>query len=215
MYRFFPTRDEGKTGWFTDEPCIDIDHVAGHRATLLNGFSQCAILDDGDLFDKQYQKRKPMKTLILRFSIIVVAFVLGLSFVWAQQVNRQQQIQQQQMQTMLNHMDQLMNRTRSMNNDINQRLQQAQTEQIRSQYRLVSRFGEQMGRTLTEMKEVAQTCNEMSQHQELNRNQEMQDEMNRLRLHLNNMTNQMDEAVSTLDRIRQRIRDQEMQVGEQ
>lgn len=156
-----------------------------------------------------------MKNIILRFVIIVTAFVLGLSLVWAQQANRQQQIQQQQMQTMLNHMDQLMTRTRTMSQELNQRMQQAETEQIRSQYRLVSRFGEQMGRTLTEMKEVAQTCNEMTQHRELNRNQEMQDEMNRLRLHLNNMTNQMDEAVSTLDRIRLRIREQEEQVGEQ
>lgn len=63
--------------------------------------------------------------------------------------------------------------------------------------------------TLGNMKNAAERCNLMQQDQQMMRNKEMKQDMDRLRQHLNDMTTQADEAVQTMERLTKRLNQQE------
>jgi len=102
-----------------------------------------------------------------------------------------------------------MERTQQMNQHMNQRMQQVQNEQMKSQYRMMHRFNEQMQLTLGNMKNAADHCNIMLQDRDMMQERQMQRDMDQLRQHLQGMTGQAEEVVQTMERLTQRLHQQE------
>lgn len=84
-------------------------------------------------------------------------------------------------------------------------MQDSQNEQVRHQYQMMHRFTEEMQMTLGNMRNAAERCNNMLQDPAMMRERDMQQEMERLRLHLQDMTGQADEAVQSMERLNQRL----------
>ena len=71
---------------------------------------------------------------------------------------------------------------------------------------MMHRFSEQMGMTLGNMKNAAERCDLMLKDREMMRDRDMQQEMQRMQRHLSDMTEQMDEAIQTMERMAERLR---------
>jgi hypothetical protein len=63
-----------------------------------------------------------------------------------------------------------------------------------------------MGMTLGNMKNAAERCDLMLQDREMMRDRDMQQEMQRMQRHLSDMTEQMDDAIQTMERMAERLR---------
>mgnify|MGYP001604718335 FL=1 len=138
---------------------------------------------------------------ILRTGGILVACLIGLSLAWAQHVNRHQAIQIHQMQGMLQRIENLGDRTDELRKRLEASAEQ-QTEPVaRHRLLLLAQFTVQMEGTLNQMRDLGEACNRMVRDRDLNLQIQVQDEMNRLRLHLNNVTSQLEDAVRTVERL--------------
>ena len=138
---------------------------------------------------------------ILRTGGVLIACLIGLSLAWAQHVNRHQAIQIHQMQGMLQRIENLGDRT----DELRKRLEASADRQTvpvaRHRLLLLAQFTVQMEGTLTQMRDLGEACNRMVRDRDLNLQIQVQDEMNRLRLHLNNVTSQLEDAVRTVERL--------------
>lgn len=152
-----------------------------------------------------------MKIIILNM-LFILFFVLGSIPAIAQQ-SGQNQMQQQmnQMQQTQDRMNKMMDRTHMMGQEMNWRMEQAQNDQMRNQFQMMHRFSEQLGMTLGNMKNAADRCELMLQDREMMRDREMQQEMEQMQVHLSEMTEKMDEAVQTLERMGERLQGWEVQ----
>jgi len=143
------------------------------------------------------------KTIIsMGIAFILMTFAVPIH---AQQTAQHQQQQMQQMQEMQQRMNSMMERSHSMNQEMNRRMEQAQNEQMRNQYQMMHRFGEQISMTLGNMKNAAERCDLMLRDREMMRDRDMQQDMDRMRNHLTDMTNEMEEALQTMERMVQRM----------
>ena len=150
----------------------------------------------------------------VKFSFLLMVLMLFAVNVQAQQQGRQmqQQMQQQQhMQEMMNRMNQMMERTQNMTMEMNRSMQQAQNEQMRNQFRMMHQFGGQLGLALGNMKNTLNECNQILQNQEMMRDRNMQQNMNRMQQHLSGMSGQMEEAVQLMERMTTRLRARQSQ----
>lgn len=108
-------------------------------------------------------------------------------------------------------MNQMMERTQNMTMEMNRRMQQVQDEQMRNQFRMMHQFGDQLGLALGNMKNTANQCSQMLQNQEMMRDRNMQQDMNRMQQHLSGMAGQMEEAVQLMERMTTRLRERQSQ----
>ena len=153
-----------------------------------------------------------MKTISKITSVFLMILFLSVNAFGQQKSQQQQQQMQQQMQQaqqMMQKMNQLQERAQKMNQEMNKKMEQTQNEQLRNQYQNMYRFGEQLALTIGTMKNAAERCNLMLQDQEMLQDREMRQEMERLRLHLNDMTGKAEEALTAMDQIRLRLQEQE------
>lgn len=138
---------------------------------------------------------------ILRTGGILIACTIGITLAWAQHVNRHQAIQIHQMQGMLQRIDNLGERTDELHRRLNDSANRHPNPDARHQLLLLAEFTAQMQKTLARMKDLGEACNRMVRDRDLNLRIQVQDEMNRLRLHLNNVTSQLEDAVRTVERL--------------
>lgn len=148
-----------------------------------------------------------MKTLIRSISVIMMLLFVSVSVFGQQTVQQQMQQHQQQMQQMIQKINQLQERTQAMNQEMTRQMQQAKSEESRNQYQNMYRFSEQLGLTIGNLKNAAERCNLMLQDRTMAQDRVMQRDMEQLRLKLNDMTGQAEEAVKAMERIRDRLRE--------
>ena len=106
---------------------------------------------------------------------------------------------------MVQRMNQLQERTHMLSQEMNRKMQQTQNEQLQHQYQNMSRFSEQLGLTIGNLKNAAERCNMMLQDPQMTQDRDMQQDMEQLRQRLNGMTGQAEEAVKAMDQIRARL----------
>jgi len=161
----------------------------------------------------QVNRAGKMKTLMGNISILAVFLLMAMPL-YAQQTGQQQhqmQQQMQQMQDMQQKMTRMMEHTQNMTREMHQRMEQAHNEQMREQYQMMHRFGENLGMTLGNMKNAAERCELMLRDREMMRDREMNQEMERMRRHLSDMTDEMEEAIRTMERMAERLRTRQQQ----
>lgn len=101
----------------------------------------------------------------------------------------------------------MMERTRSITRDMAHQVEQAQNEQMRNQFQMMHRFGEQLEITLGNMKNTAERCEFMLQNRDMMRNQDMERDMQRMQRHFSEMNEAMNEAIKTMESMTQRLRE--------
>jgi hypothetical protein len=111
------------------------------------------------------------------------------------------------MQQMIQKINQLQERTHALNQEMTRQMEQAKSEESRNQYQNMYRFSEQLGLTIGNLKNAAERCNLMLQDPAMAQDRVMQRDMEQLRLRLNDMTGQAEEAVKAMERIRDRLRE--------
>lgn len=139
-----------------------------------------------------------MKRLFLTTLIILASAPL----LFAQQQMHQQM---QKMQKMTQNMNDLMERTHAMNQEMNRRMEQVQDEELKNQYQVMFRFNEQMHMALGNMKNAVERCDIMLQNEEMIKDRNMQQEMDRLQEHLGEMSAQAEDAVRSMERLTRRV----------
>jgi len=147
----------------------------------------------------------------MRF-LIASIFLAGIFFagsvpVFGQQDGQRQMQQMQQMNQMQDNINRMMERTRTMTRDMAHQVEQSQNEQMRNQFQMMHRFGEQLEITLGNMKNTAERCELMLQNRDMMRNQDMERDMQRMQRHLSEMNEAMDETIQTMERMTRRLRE--------
>lgn len=116
-----------------------------------------------------------------------------------------------QIQQMQDRMNKILDRSQMMGQEVRHKVEEALNDQMRNQFQMMHRFSEQLGVTIGNMKNAADDCELMLQDREMMCDQDVQQETEKMKLHLSNMTEKMDEAVLTLERMGERLRGWEIQ----
>lgn len=149
---------------------------------------------------------------LMMYSIIVtLLFLVPVSLSIAQQPAQQPMQSMQQIQDMQQRMNRMAERTHVMMQDMNRRIEQVKNEQIRNQYQMMHRFGEQMGMTLGSMRNAAERCEIMLRDRDMMRDGEMRRDMDRMRRHLSDMTDEMEEALKSMERMMRRLHEHQQE----
>lgn len=109
---------------------------------------------------------------------------------------------------MTQKMNNLLERTQRMNQEMNRQMKQVQDEQMKNRYQMMYRFNEQVHMALGNMKNAAERCDLMMQNKDMMQDKEMRQEMEQLQKHLGEMSQQAEDAVQTMERLTKRMHQQ-------
>jgi hypothetical protein len=128
------------------------------------------------------------------------------------QIQQQQQVQQArqqqqmaQMQEMIRNMEQIANGARQVSQAFGQQIEQAQG-QLRERLRVFQQMCDSIDTSARETRRSMDRIQEMLQDQAMTQDQDMQRDMDQMREHLQAVSDGLEDAVSTMDQIQQRLR---------
>ncbi len=150
---------------------------------------------------------------VFKCLMVLVTLSLLVSTSFSQGVAQQQQQQQQQqqmirMQTLMQKMDRIMERTQSMVRNIEQKMTNLpeNAKQAQDQHRYVYQLGEAAAKMAGELKGNVAKCQEMIRNRELFQNKEMAQDVNRVQNRLENISGELEEMVKAMERLANRLR---------
>lgn len=154
-----------------------------------------------------------MKRSLLSIALALLLTGFGVPSALAQQQPQQEaprrmQQHMEQMQDHLQRMNRVMDRTHRLSQEMHRRMQQTQDDATRRQYQYMQRMCDDLTGMAGQMKNLAERHQQMLQNNpDLWQDRGMQRDVDRMRRHLRDMTDQMEGATQTIERMRDRVRE--------